>query len=133
MPDHPELLRLPVWEPAGRDVVLTEPDLLQHLLILGATGSGKSCLLHRVTEQLIAHEAGSQERKPGLLIFDAKVDDTVERVRKLAIAAGREKDLVVLPGGDHFVDLFGSLRGGLANVEHTVRRLLLDQREHGPG
>jgi hypothetical protein len=125
MPDHPELLRLPVWEPAGRDVVLSEPDLLQHLLVIGATGSGKSCLLHRVTDQLIAHEAHSQERKPGLLIFDAKVDDTVERVRKLAIAAGREKDLVVLPSEQHFVDLFGSLRGGLRNVEVTTRRLLL--------
>lgn len=131
MTDDPELLRLPVWEPAGRDVVLTESQLLQHLYLSGATGSGKSCLLHRVMEQLIRHQADSQEHKPGLLILDPKVDDTVQRVRSLAIAAGREKDLLVLPGGGHFVNLFDSLRGGLANVEHTVRRLLLTSGSMG--
>jgi len=93
MPDQTELLRLPVWEPAGRDASFSEIDLLQHLLIIGATGSGKSCLLHRIAEQLIEHQADSPGRKAGLLIFDAKVDDTVQRIRSLAVAAGREKDL----------------------------------------
>ena len=46
-------------------------------------------------------------------------------MRKLAIAAGREKDLVVIPGENHFLDLLGSLRSGLSNIETTVRRLLL--------
>ena len=123
--DQPTLVKLPVWEPAGRDIELSESDLLQHLIFLGATGSGKSSLLHRVTEQLIGHEAGNPTRKPGLLIFDAKVDDTVERVRAMAVAAGREKDLVVLPGKDHYIDLLGSSLRTLADVEFTVRRLLL--------
>ena len=84
------IIQLPVYEPAGRDVVLSETDLLQHMLVIGATGSGKSCLLHRMLEQLIHHPD-----RPGLLICDAKGDDTVTRVRKMSLAAGRD-DVVVL-------------------------------------
>ena len=111
------ILHLPVWEPAGRDVVLTQSDL--HLLIIGATGSGKTVILHRIMEQLI--------RRPclGLLIVDAKEDDTVERVRSLAAAAGRLQQVVVLgPSGDHYIDLFGPLKS-IRDVDFASRRLLL--------
>jgi len=113
------LLRFPVWEPAGRDVVFrTEQELSQHVLILGATGSGKTCLLHRAIEQLMHH------REIGLLIFDAKGDDTVERVRAMAKSAGRSEALVVLgPAGTHYINLFHPLRS-LADTDRMTRRLL---------
>lgn len=118
MNDETIILRLPAYEPAGHDVGMSEQDLLQHLLVIGATGSGKTCLLQRVLQQLIAR------LKTGLLILDAKCDDTLDRVRRLANRHGRGADLVVLgPQGDHYLDLFGRLRS-LADVDQTVRRLL---------
>jgi ABC-type uncharacterized transport system fused permease/ATPase subunit len=48
------LIHLPVYEPAGRDVCLDESDLLQHLIIIGATGCGKTTLLRRILSQLWA-------------------------------------------------------------------------------
>ena len=109
------ILRFPVYEPAGRDVLLTEQDLLQHLLVIGATGTGKTSLLHRLMDQLIRKDVG-------LLIYDAKQDDTIERVQTMAQASGRE--LVVLgPGGDHYLDLFAPLRS-LADVDLMTTRLL---------
>ncbi len=125
MKDQPTLLRLPVYEPAGRDVELSERDLLQHVLIVGATGSGKTCLLHRMIEQLMRHE------RTGLLIYDAKVDDTVGRVKNLARKCGRGGDVVVLgPQGDHYLDLFAPLRT-LKDVDQMVRRLLAGSETMG--
>ncbi|HXT13121.1 MAG TPA: type IV secretion system DNA-binding domain-containing protein [Candidatus Angelobacter sp.] len=117
MHESPEILRFPVYEPAGRDVVLYERELLQHMLILGATGSGKTCLLHRAVEQLLNQEAG-------LLIFDAKGDDTVARVKTLAKSAGRADQLAVVgENGDHYLNLFRPLRS-LVDVDRMTRRLL---------
>ena len=45
MPHLPTDFPLPVWpryEPAGHRVELTEADLVQHILLIGSTGSGKS-------------------------------------------------------------------------------------------
>jgi hypothetical protein len=121
---NPLSLKIPVYEPAGRDVLLSETDLLQHLLIVGATGSGKTALLHRVIEQMIRQGGG-------LLIFDPKQDDTVERVRRIAREARREKDVVVLgPDGDRFINLFSQLRS-LADVDLTAGKLLLGSGSMG--
>jgi len=113
------ILQLPVYEPASVGAVrLSESDLLQHMLIIGATGSGKSCLLHRMLEQLLHHP-----ERPGLLICDAKADDTVTRVRKLARDAGREAVVVLGPNGTHYLDLFAPLKT-FADVDLMTRRLL---------
>ena len=117
------IIHLPVYEPAGKDIQLTEAELLQHLLIIGATGSGKSTLLHRIMASLIA--------KPdtGLIIFDAKQDDTVERVQQLA--RSHHRDCVVLgPQGTHYVNLFQPLRT-LDNVDSMVKRLLVGTNDMG--
>ena len=115
-------------------VELTE--LVQHTLILGSTGSGKSTLIIDAIRQLIAHQAQSRENKIGLLILDAKVDDLVARVREAALRAGRTADVLVFgPSGDHGLDLFGDLRGqasggrpdasGLLAAERVTRQVLL--------
>jgi hypothetical protein len=119
------LIQLPVYEPAGRDVLLSEADLLQHMLVTGATGSGKSCLLHTVMEQLLRHPA-----RPGLLVCDAKADDTVARVRDMARAAGREEVVVLGPGGTHYLDLFGTLKR-FEDVDLMTRRLLIGTASMG--
>ena len=127
-PEPRPLVSWPCYEPAGFSVELTERDLLSHVLILGATGAGKTTLLIQAMRQLIS---GSRSRPIGLLIFDPKVDGTVEMVRVLARAAQREQDLVVLgPGGDHRFDLFGRLRS-LADVDFLTRRLLAGTRGMG--
>lgn len=119
------MIHLPVYEPAGRDVVLSREDLLQHVLVLGATGSGKTCLMHRMLDQLIRHP-----EQPGLLVCYAKADDTVPRVRQMARQAGRPEVIVLGPSGTHYLDLFAPLRT-LADVEGMVARLLLGSGSMG--
>lgn len=114
-----KLLTFPCYEPAGHCVEFTETDLLQHVLVVGSTGCGKTTLLTSAIRQLLAH------REVGLLILDAKVDGLVAQVRADARAAGREQDVAVFgPDGDAGFDLFGGLRS-LADVEGMTRRLML--------
>lgn len=117
------LIHLPVYEPAGRDVRLDERDLLQHLLIIGATGSGKSTLLNRIMSQLIARP------DTGLLIFDAKQDDTVDRVAQIC-RQNRREFAVLGTHGTHHLDLFAPLRS-LADVDDMVQRLLAGTQNMG--
>ncbi len=102
--DETPLIHWPCYEPAGQSITLTEEELVQHVLVIGSTGSGKTTLLTHALQQLIP-------RGVGLLIQDAKCDGTVEQVRAVARACGREEDVVVLgPEGTHALDLFGPLR-----------------------
>ncbi|MGA2661168.1 MAG: TraM recognition domain-containing protein, partial [Verrucomicrobiota bacterium] len=117
------LITWPCYEPAGYQVRLTAADL-QHLLTIGATGSGKTSLLIAACRQLIAHEAGNAPRKVGLLILDSKTE-LVAPVRWAAQSAGRPSDVVVLgPEGNASYDLFGPLRS-LEDVETVTRRIML--------
>ena len=117
-------------------IELTQAELVQHALIIGSTGSGKSTLLVDATQQLIAHQAQSPEKKIGLLVLDAKADDLVARVREAALGAGRASDVLVFgPYGDRGMDLFGALQGqacggktepsGLLAAERVTRQVLL--------
>jgi energy-coupling factor transporter ATP-binding protein EcfA2 len=122
--EPPPLITWPCYEPAGRRVELTPADLLQHVLIIGATGSGKTTLVASALQQLVAHGAGDPSIKPGLLILDSK-NELVGLVRATAQAAGRQSDVIVLgPDGNARFDLFGSLRS-LEDVETVTRRMML--------
>jgi hypothetical protein len=111
---------------------MTERDLLSHVLVLGSTGGGKTTLLIQAIWQLLNLHATRPEVKVGLLIFDPKVDETVSQVKFLARKANREKDVIILgPGGDHYLDLFGRLRS-LEDVDFVTRRLLAGTQSMGP-
>ena len=104
------LLRLSCYEPFGHEVVWSESDLLQHVLIVGMTGLGKTSQLRRIIHQLIKHRAEDPRERVGQCIVDAKVDATVAQVKAMA-AVNQEADVVVLgPAGDRALDLFGALR-----------------------
>src|SRR6185437_6042976 len=111
------VLTFPCYEPAsGFQLEFTEAEILQHTLIIGTTGCGKTTLLTSAVNQLIAHES-----RPGLLILDAKAEGMVEQVRADARQAGREQEIVVFgPQGDAAFDLFS-----VGNPDHITRRLML--------
>jgi hypothetical protein len=97
---------------------LTEEDLVQHLLVIGSTGCGKTTLLMGAIQQLLLCPIG-------LLILDAKEDGQVEKITQMAGKAGRAGDLAILgPSGTHALDLFGPLRS-LEDVEMLADLLML--------
>jgi energy-coupling factor transporter ATP-binding protein EcfA2 len=115
--DETPLIHWPCYEPAGQSVTLTEAELVQHVLVIGSTGCGKTTLLTHALRQLIP-------RGIGLLLQDAKCEGAVEQVRAVARSCGREADVVVLgPEGTHALDLFGPLKR-LDDVERLTQRLL---------
>lgn len=127
------LLQLPCYEPAGRAVTLTLDELTQHWLIIGTTGSGKTTILNEALWQLLHYRAQESDLKPGILILDAKGDDTVAKVRAWSRAAGRERDVRVLDGkGESFVSVFGSLTRVEA-VETLTSQLLAGVARFGSG
>ena len=117
------LIVWPLYEPPSRrHIALDAQALKEHLLIVGSTGSGKSTLLRSAAQQLIRHKP----RRIGLLVLDAKQDDTVEHLVEVARQAGRGEDVVILgshPKATHVLDLLGQLRS-FEDVQ-TVTRLLM--------
>ena len=122
--DNP-LVVWPLYEPSSqRAISLDERALVQHVLVIGSTGCGKTTLLLSAAQQLI------RSRLPtvGLLILDAKQDcSTLDLIVKAASQAGRSEDLVILgshPQATHALSLFGRLKS-YEDVELLTQWLLL--------
>ena len=119
------LISWPCYEPAGHRVELTEADLVQHVLLIGSTGSGKTTLIASAIEAIVAHQARSPVHHPGLVLLDAKGDELVAHLQQAAQRAGRADEVMVFgPQGQCGLDLFGDLRS-LDDVDRVTRRVLL--------
>ena len=126
------MINLRCYEPAGTILEFSADDLTRHIIAFGATGSGKTtALINPMLQQLVRWRADEPCSRPGLLVLDPKGDDSAEKVRAYARAAGRERDLTVLRiGGDTFYNLLGGLER-LEQVEAYARRLLSGTRDLG--
>lgn len=126
------MIRLHCYEPAGAVVELGPDDLTRHVIALGSTGSGKTtALINPVLQRLISWRAADPAGRVGLVVLDPKADDSVEKVRAYARAAGREADVVELSAdGDAWYDLLG----GFSRLEQShafAQRLLSGTRDLG--
>jgi len=117
--------RLPCFEPAGHEVELAARDLLGHLLVVGATGSGKSSsVINPLLDQLIRHCSDDPIRRNGLLILDLKGDGEVVPVVRKALG-GEQDRLTVLDGRSRsWIDPFEPIRQfELKGIDASAQRL----------
>ncbi len=115
-------------------ISLTPELLTRNLLVTGSTGSGKTTSgVRPLLRQLIMAHRRRPGRRPGLLILDAKADDTVPFVRQLCREAGRSEDLRILgPGGNVYYDiLHGFTLDRFDRLDETVLKFLLGSRDMG--
>ena len=126
------MIKLLCYEPAGQILTFSPSDLTRHVLGLGATGCGKTTgLVNPLLQQVIADHSVDPGRKAGLLILDPKEDDTPDKVRAYARAAGRLDDVVILSNaGDSYYGYFTNFRR-LDQVDEFTRRVLHGTREMG--
>jgi len=103
------VLRLPCYEPSGLTLELSFRMLLQHLLVVGLTGSGKSSLLNRAWSDLINYRSPSTGQRIGLLVLDSQGDHTITNIRRLAAEAGRADDVRVLSPTEGFFNPMSEL------------------------
>lgn len=109
-------------EPVSLD--LTGADLCQNTMFVGTLGSGKTTSMNTMLRQLISYRSTEDNHKLGLLIFDSKMDETVQKVTAWAIKAGRLNDLMVVsPTGDHYYELFQNC-DTLTQIEEIATKLL---------
>jgi len=126
-----EIIKWPCYEPAGKNVALTESDLLQHALVIGSTGCGKTTLLTSAIRQLMQVRSQSAGENVGLLILDAKNDEVVQQIKTDAGKAGRLDDVICFGSqGDYAFDLFAGLES-LDDVETVAARLMYGVDQFG--
>src|ERR1017187_1559410 len=129
------MIELRAFEPSGCVLTLSVEEATRHIIALGSTGSGKTtALINPVLRQIVAFGADSAHGKLGVLVLDAKGDDSIEKLLEYAREAGREKDVVVLGPrgrGNSFYDFFAGFQR-LDQVDEFARRLLGGSRDMGP-
>ena len=105
--------------------------LTRNLLITGSTGSGKTTSgIRPLLRQLILAHRRRPALRPGLLILDAKGDDTISFVRQLCREARRSEDLRILgPGGNVYYDILQNFT--LERLDETVEKFLAGSRDMG--
>ncbi len=79
---------------------ILQSDLQQHLLVTGATGSGKTTFLLLLLSQLLATDSRDPVRKPAAVVIDVK-GDLLQPIQSMLNACGREGDLLVLGPEPH--------------------------------
>lgn len=112
------LIKLKCYEPAGQSIEISQRELLEHTLVLGGTGAGKTTrVIYPAVSQLITNK----ERHLSLCIFDSKDDGAFARLFEDVQGAA---SLVINPYSDNCLDIVSPLRNrGLEGIE-TVAGLI---------
>ena len=116
-------------------IQLKPVDLLEHLLITGGTGSGKTrSLLLPLVEKLLLRFGTDAEQKAGMFLIDAKGDMSRLAV-ECARRAGREDDVYILgEGGNCWFPLFDQFNGDVTRIANFLFETLEDRTSKGlPG
>ncbi|MEI8309254.1 MAG: DUF87 domain-containing protein, partial [Verrucomicrobiota bacterium] len=98
-------------------------DLFRHLVIFGATGSGKTrSVLLPLLERALARDRQDPERRAGAIVFDVK-GDMPDHVAGVMRAAGRSDEIITIGrGGNAWFDPFG----GIENDSRAVAERLIE-------
>jgi hypothetical protein len=101
-------------------------------LVTGSTGSGKTTAAVRpIIRALLKAHREKPELRPGLLVIDAKGDDTIDCLHQFSREAKRTEDLRIL--GPHGNIRYGLFHGftRLSQLDEWVSKLLSGSREMG--
>lgn len=107
-------------------------DLLEHVLITGRTGSGKtrSCLMP-LTEAVVRRFGNGPEDRAAVVVIDAKAD-MVKLAGQALHRAGRTDDLLVLgENGNCWFSLFEPFNGDVAAITEVLVMTLEDRTRSG--
>jgi len=86
--------RRPIPAPAPQWLTVPERGLFTGVAIFGAVGSGKtSCCMYPFAEQILAYQAGDDEKRIGGLVLEVK-GDFCNKVRGILARHKRERDYV---------------------------------------
>lgn len=115
---------------------LAQKDLFRHLLVLGATGSGKTRhVLIPLLANLLSQGADDPHRKCGAIIFDVKGDMTAHISAALQSAGRNPDDLRVIGrGGNSWFDPFHDIQTDCRTVAErliAIVQSLRSDRSHG--
>ncbi len=120
-------------EPLAMNGVSLRPiDLLEHLLVTGGTGSGKtrSCLLPLI-EQVLLRFGISHSHKAGMFLLDAK-GDMADLAVECARRAGRKDDVYILgEGGNCWFAVFEQFDGDPTRIANFLFEILEDRTSKG--
>lgn len=107
-------------------------DLLEHLLITGGTGSGKTrAFLMPLLEQALGRFGSTHQQKAGMFLIDAK-GDMCELAVECARRAGREQDVMILgEGGNCWFPLFDQFGGDPTKIANFLFEILEDRTSKG--
>jgi len=107
-------------------------DMLEHLLITGGTGSGKTrSMLLPLVEKTLRRFGSDAHEKAGMFLMDAKGDMSRLAV-ECARRAGREDDVYILgEGGNCWFPLFDQFDGDATRIANFLFEILEDRTSKG--
>lgn len=112
----------------GKPVVLDWDSWMRHVFILGQSGVGKTVLGEWLMYQQIMRDGG-------MIFIDGKLDsDNLAKIHQMAVAAGREDDLLVInPGDPEWSNKYNPIMYGDADEVAARCLSLIPASEGNPG
>ncbi len=76
------------------DVIINTRMLVEHILFVGSTGSGKTVTLNHFMRDIVNHYSGDMQQKIGMLVFDFKRERVCENLMEWASECDRKEDII---------------------------------------